>query len=464
MPFESFNPGDKKYKSTTDLPEKVRGSFQDLPDGGFIRTSAIEYQQRLTRQAIETPSDNTEIEFSQAEAVRLNDAINRKTSEDIARLEASLGQPLSEEVRKEVYHQNVANLHTPYAERVRVYDEQVSYHNDQINQLVRKLDHLSQTELEELTPQQKIGYLTDIAAFERHVPNAQRPEALDSVAKKLFNGYQRNEELTKLHEQAHQDVLKKLTPVQIIDFSHGLHLENEAEALEFCQKIADSLSATYGIKPVKVYFGDASGEYELAEDGSMGEDRRLKITRTDRRTNWPKIIAHEIAHAHQDQLVESDPQTIETPGLKIEQQWFGVCKKLESVYGREFYRQHYDVLPTEQDAKQAGLDFQERLDFQRGVVWKRWDSLLREQGFPSLARIVTEAAIAQQARQLLESNPLLDGKSLVQALTESDPFIEENELHALFQGKTSKACADTLTMIEANIAKARSILEAMQDV
>lgn len=46
-----FNPADPDYKRVADLPEGVRDQYADLPKGGFVRKSVLEYEQQIEARA-----------------------------------------------------------------------------------------------------------------------------------------------------------------------------------------------------------------------------------------------------------------------------------------------------------------------------------------------------------------------------------------------------------------------------
>lgn len=390
MPFESFKPADPKYKKTEDLPKSVKNNFQDLPDGGFVRKEALAYQKAAEHQAEMRSRDGqsvTGLGLAEEEARRLEVKIQHQTTEAITHLETTLGQPLSEEARKEIYAEKASYGHHSETERYQLHHEQSTYQNAQLSQLAQEISSLSETEFKMLSREEKLTQLVSLAEFDRYVPNAEKAPALNVAAERLLRSYEPSEALETMHQKAHQEVLGALTPSETIDLAYGLEDYDEARSLALFQKIADRFAHAYGIEPVKVFIAEASHD-DLEAAAFFSEDGRLGIVRktlllSSSKYDLPEFLAHEMAHAHQKKLTASETDS----SFPIDAAWFALDEKLESVYGREFYVKNYPFIAKEQDARKAGVTFLESFRTMSATIRGHCNAFLKEQGFPSVEEL-----------------------------------------------------------------------------
>lgn len=460
MPFESFDPTDSKYKKTIDLPEIVRDNFQDTPDGGFVRKEAVIYQEATEYRAKMRSKDGqpvTGLELAEEEARRLEARIQQQTADAINRLESSLGQPLSEEAKKEVYAQNASFGHQSTGERQQLHDEQVAYKNNQIAKLAQEISNLSETDFQALTREEKQAQLSSLAEFNRYIPNAEKPKALDAATERLLRSYEPSEALSAIHQEAHQEVLDTLTPSEIFDLAYGLTDYDEARSLALFQKMTGQFAHAYGIEPVEVFIAEASHN-DLERAAFFTEDGKLGIVRDSLRSSsyeLPEFLSHEMAHAHQKKMLTSEV----TPSLATDTTSFELDEKLESVYGRTFYVNNYPFIAKEQDAKKAGLAFAESFRTTSDKMREYYDALLKEQNFPPLGEMYNQSRLAQRAEKLLLDESIPSSDVLIQSMFNDDPFLTEEDLSFLPYGKSRAECQQSILRIKDRLQQVRALLD-----
>lgn len=473
MPFESFNPADPKYKTSKDLPEKLQGNFQDVP-GGFVRKEVVEYEGRLANRAKEESYLSKPITI---EELRLKDAhsqdraITDEVQKQIERVEKSLGAPLSEAAKQEIYNRTAPDVYLSTQERYSYHNEQGQFVNIQIEELSQEIASMSEQQLQALPSERKREILAQLAEFNRFVPDAKQAETLDSASRRLLEGYQPSSELKQLHQEVHTAVLEHFESAQLLELQFMWSHYSQEEKLTLCQQVVDYLSSAYALSEApKVMIPSQTSKDTLEPRASFVESMEggLVLIHAPEAvfshfSTMASIMAHEIAHAHQKKLTNQlDGKEDGEPILKEDALWFQLDETLERTYDRQFYENNYLLMTREQDAFSTQRAIESLFEDQRRLIQKRWDGVLRGQGFPSALEMGNRSYVITNAEAALREGKVKDGNGLIKLL-EDDYAVLPEDAEPLFKGKTIEECQESIQTFNATMKRAIDIFPRSKD-
>ncbi len=471
MAFEKFNPVDPKYKTTTDLPEKLQGNFRDV-SGGFVRKEVVRYEEGLGARAEEVSRWGQRGESVTVDELREQDAVitDQKIAEEVRqrveRLEASIGVPLSEEARQEIYG---AAARETYLSPQEIYDqhyEQGQFLNIQIEEISREIVALSEEQLRALPPEKKRAMLAQLGEFDRFVPDAKRTETLDSASQRLLEGYQPSGELKQLHREAHGAVMEGFEQKELLEFRYNWGSYSQERKLSLCQKVADLLAVAYRLdRAPKVIISTQQPEdmrettaafVESAEGGIVFVYRPEVMLSSF--AEMASNMSHEMAHAHQKKLTNQRGEGEASNGaFREDASWFQLDEKLEQTYGKEFYQNNYYSITKEQDAFGAQEDFKAFFDSQMDLVIKKWDTLLMASGLSSAREMGNRSSVIIEAQEALQTKQPQNGDELIKIL-EDDFLVFPQDSEPLFKEKTLAECQEAIQSFGAMMRKALDLL------
>ncbi len=458
MGFESFDPSQKKYKKTSDLPVALQGKFEDVP-GGFVRKEVIRYETNLrnsTEGRAERYDKPITIEGLREEDARKQDQeIEIAVNAQVKRLETSLGKSLSEDAKRQIYKQIAPSVYLTTQQRYDRHYEQGHFLNIQIDELSRKIVEMSEEQMDALSSEQKRNMLSQLAEFDRFVPGAEQSEVLDSASRKLLEGYKQGNELMRIHREAHKEVIEGFEPLQLLEFYYGFSSFSQETQLALCQKVVDLFASSYGLSEVpKVVIpprlsGNTLEPLASFSDGKVLIHDPARVFSSF--SEMASVMAHELAHAHQKEITrDSESSKAE---LQEDRLWFQLDEKLENVYSQEFYKDNYHSMSKEQDAYSAGEAFGATLGKQTDALIQAWDEILARNGFPSALELGNNSFIFQNAQKLIENGKVADGNELIRLL-EDRYLILSNDAEPFFQGKTLEECQESIRIFSATMHKA----------
>ncbi len=477
MKCETFDP--RNYKSISDIPKPLQKNFANtLDDTGFVRKEVSEadaQSQKIARRRETLAKENfgREEEFdpmdiTHEKSLKEHEVIENTYQMKITELEASLGQSLSDEAKKEIYQQIYAK-HTDetitHEENKMRTEEQAVYKNELILQRSRDILKIPEEQLHEMPEAARLQLLEELSwnLFADKDSDSYPEEVLDAISH-IYKTYTPSETLQLSHKNANGNVLDKIGDENFLSLEKMWENSVENERMEICKEWVKSLCVEYNMPEIPVEFHPRVGDSTISAQYNLGGGPdKLGAIALFGDINYSTLnqifprLSHETGHAFQEALQKN---IVDGTPYQRDLRWFDVSKKWD---GSEFDKKSFQAshkrylsLPKENDTHLL-QDWTSQKISQKLEDHK--NRKLHEAGLSDIEIINLQEKIARWANNFLISHTEINGDDLVkiaqEKLTNRGPTLIEQ----WFKGKTGDECREIVKDLFESAENARRTLE-----